>query len=202
MPDIVKSKSENTFTLIEPGTHIARCYAVVNLGLQESSWGPKPKHYLGFEVTTVRVNWEKDGVKHEGPAIIGSTYTSSLSKKAILRLQLESWRGKAFSELELEGFDLQVLIGVPCMLSVAHTDDGQYANIATIMGLPKGTVAPPQETPSLKYVPSDDTAAADLAALPEWMQKKIGNQAVKTENPEPQGTLQGNPDDFDDDIPF
>jgi len=205
MPSIVKSKGEGSFEPMPTGTHIAICTTVVNLGPQESPWGVKNKHYIAFEVPAVRVEWKKDGKDMEGPAIIGSRYTSSLSPKAILRQHLESWRGKAFTEGELEGFDLQNLLGIPCMISVVHSDDGKYANIAAIMGIPTGTPVPNQEGETLKYDETDTSAASDLTKLPEWMQKLINAgahepyvPAAESENPAPQGQN----DDFDDNIPF
>ena len=205
MPSTVSSKGESNFKPVSKGTHMAVCTTVVNLGLQDSGkWGPKPKHYIAFEVPGERVEWEKDGEKHEGPAIIGSTYTSSLSPKAYLRQHLESWRGRAFTEQELEGFDLFKLLGKPCMLSVVHNEGNgkTYANIASIMGIPAGTTPPNQEGPTLKYDPTDSEAATDLAKLPEWMQKAIDAGETlslsQSENPAPISTAT----DFDDDIPF
>ncbi len=206
MPSNVKSKSESSFEPVPTGTHIARCVTVVNLGMQPGGrWDPRSKHYIGFEVPGVRVEWEKDGKKNEGPAIIGNRYTSSLSRKAILRQTLESWRGRAFTEEELDGFDLFKLLDIPCLISVTHSEDGQYANIAAIMGLPKGTVAPDRETPLMKYDPSDPNAAKDLSNLHNWMQETIdkglvleaaASHSAPTTGSQPPG------DDFDDDIPF
>lgn len=209
MPSKVSSKGESSFTPLPAGTHIATCCTVVNLGIQPGGqWAPKNKHYLGFEVPGVRVEWDKDGKKMEGPSHIGARYTSSLSPKSNLRQHLESWRGRTFTDEELQGFDLYHLLGVPCMLSVTHTNkDGNiYANIASIMGLPKGVPAPNLEGVILRYDPDDEKADDELQALPEWMQNLIGKQDGATdvytphenrENPAPR-----NYDDFADDIPF
>ena len=202
MPSIVKSTGSSNFTLIPEGTHVARCCSVVNLGMQDSAWGAKPKHHIGFEVPSIRVEWIKDDVNHEGPGIISSRYTSSLHEKAILRQHLESWRGKKFTDKELDGFDLLKLLNVPCLISVVHSDDGKYANINAIMGLPPGTTVPDRETPLTGYDPSEPKAAEVLATLPEWQRKLIENQVVETENPEPAGPDVGDGQDFDDSIPF
>ena len=190
------------FKPIPEGVHIARCYLVCNLGLQDSGrWGPKPKHLLGFEVPAVRVEWEKDGRQHEGPAFISSRYTSSLSEKAILRQHLESWRGRKFTEEELAGFDLFKLLGVPCQISVVHNhaNGNTYANINAIMGLPVNTEAPAQENKSVGYDPTEPSQFGDL---PDWLQKLVregeARIAAQTENPAPQSHSA----DFDDDIPF
>ena len=210
MPLTVKSKSESSFELLPPGTHVARCVSCVNLGLQKAgNWDPKQKVFVGFEVPSVRVEWDdKDKKHHEGPAFIGSRYTASLSKKAILRQQLESWRGRAFTEKQLDGFNLFDILDKPCLISVTHTDDGKYANINAIMGLPKGTEVSDRETPLMKYDESESTAVEDFANLHEWMQKAIaaGKDLAANEQGIPAAPAAVQPPmsgtDFDDDIPF
>ena len=77
-----------------------------------------------------------------------SRYTLSLHENAALRRDLQSWRGRAFTETELAGFDLKTVLGVPCMITLVHSPDGKYANIQAVAGLPKGMEAPPQVLPS------------------------------------------------------
>lgn len=212
MPSTVSSKGESSFELVPPGTHYAVCTRVLNLGDQTTKFGSTPKHFIGFDVPAIRVEWEKDGVKHEGPAFIGSRYTSSLSPKAILRQHLEAWRGRAFTEEQLAGFDLFSLLGVPAMLSVTHTEDGKYANIAAIMGMPPGSPNIKPESELLGYDPSSPNANEVFAKLPEGFQKAIqrGQQPVAPPAPPPEthpvpGHQVSPPaptDDFDDDIPF
>ncbi len=215
MPSTVSSKGESSFELVPPGTHYAVCTRVLNLGEQTTKYGSTPKHFIGFDVPAVRVEWEKDGVKHEGPAFIGSRYTSSLSPKAILRQHLEAWRGAAFTEEQLAGFDLFSLLGVSAMISVTHTEDGKYANISAIMGMPPGSPKVTPESELLGYDPSSPDAAAVFAKLPEGFQKTIqrGQQPVAAPPPLPPPPAVGAPvtgmvapaplpDDFDDSIPF
>ncbi len=217
MPSTVSSKGESSFELIPPGTHYAVCTRVLNLGNQVTKFGSNPKHFIGFDVPSVRVEWEKDGVKNEGPGFIGGRYTSSLSPKAILRQLLESWRGRAFTEEELKSFDLFNLLGVSAMISVTHTEDGKYANISAIMGMPPGSAKIVAESEILGYDPSDPKSNEVFAKLPEGFQKTIlkGQQPIVAPTPPPPGAppvTMGHeappghpapsPDDFDDDIPF
>lgn len=219
MPSTVKSKGESSFELIPPGTHYAVCTRVLNLGEQITNWGSTPKHFIGFDVPAVRCEWEKDGVKHEGPGFIGGRYTSSLSPKAILRQHLEAWRGRVFTEEQLAGFDLFTLLGVSAMLSVTHTEDGKYANINAIMGMPPGAPKIVPESELLGYDPTAPNANEVFAKLPEGFQKTIQKgmqpQAPTPDQPPaqvavPPGAPTPNPampppstiDDFDDDIPF
>ena len=58
------------------GSHIAVCNLVVDCGLQPGSqMYPKPqrKIYVRFEIPSERVEYERDGVKREGPLTIGAT---------------------------------------------------------------------------------------------------------------------------------
>lgn len=207
-----------SFDPVPEGTYIARCVSVVDLGLQDSGqWRPKEKIYLGFEVPGERAEWtDSDGNEKEGPALVGQRYTNSLSDKAHLRAHLQSWRGKAFTAEELQGFDVRAILGVPCMISVTHNHKGDrvYANIASIMKLPKGTQCPDAETELLSYSDEDPDAAAKFDKLPEWMQRAIEagrtTSAAQSENPASgSGTTEPAPPpesqsgtDFDDDIPF
>ena len=192
------------FEPVPTGTHIARCISVVDLGFQETRNGMKEKVYLGFEVPAIRVSWKKDNVDHEGPALIGATYNNSVHPKSVLGQHLVNWRGRAFTELELEGFDLFTVLNVWCMVSVVHNvkDQRTYANISGIMGLPKGTMVPPAETPVVAYTPQDAAYAMNLSKLPEWLQRKCADGGGQHGAPPDHHNTPPPIDDFDDDIPF
>ena len=164
------------FEPLPMGTHIARCVSVVDLGVQDTPWGGKEKVYLGFEVPSVRVQWQdKDGKDCEGPAFIGSTYTNSINEKAILGQHLTSWRGVAFTDDERQGFDLFNVLNAPCMISVVHNEKNGnvYANIQSIMRLPQGMTCPPAESDAIAYSPLDNAVAPNIDKLPDWLQKKV-----------------------------
>jgi hypothetical protein len=122
------------------GVHAAVCCDVVDLGLLEVAYGGKKKTQH-----KIRIVWQIDEVKADNkPYTVSKRYTNSLHEKATLRKDLESWRGVPFTTVELEGFDLEVLLSVPAMLNVIHNKkDGEtYANVSTIMRLPKTMEAP------------------------------------------------------------
>jgi len=194
------------FKLLPAGTHAAVCTMVAHLGLQNGAYMGKPKLqpkvYLRFQIPAERIEWEKDGVKHEGPMSIGKTYTESLSEKANLRKDLESWRSRAFTREELAGFELFNVLGKPCMLSVVHDtgDDGKTrAYIQSVSAMPKGMPAPKHEGDLLKY---DAANTADHDKLPEWVRQKIAEQ-VKPASNGAGAAVHAEKDDFEDrDIPF
>jgi hypothetical protein len=63
-----------------------------------------------------------------------------LHEKARLRKDLESWRGRAFTDAELKNFDLEVLIGANCLLNVVQSskNGSTYANVSAVMPIKKG----------------------------------------------------------------
>lgn len=205
---IVSGKGGGTdFEPIPEGTYVARCVSVVDLGIQQTNFGAKEKIYVGWEVPSVRVKWEKDDKEHEGPALIGSQYTASIHEKSILGQHLTSWRGKQFTEEERNAFDVFNVLGAPCMISVTHNKNGEktYANVNAVMRLPQGTECPDAETDLVAYTPQDNQYAGNLDKLPEWLQNKC-REGHKLDQPA-QASAQSAPptpegDYFDDDIPF
>ena len=191
------------------GSHLAVCNMVADVGLQPGSrMYPNPKHkiYVRFEVPSERVEYEKDGKKVEGPITIGTYYTASMSEKATLRKHLEGWRSKKFTDAEAEDFDVSAILGKACMLSVVETEsDGKtYSNIANIGAVPKGLPPMQAENPLLYYAADDEK---QFDKLPEWLQKKIGEQlkATTKEGADDAAAKQyaSQHDSFDDqDIPF
>jgi hypothetical protein len=72
------------------------------------------------------------------PLIQSKEYTMLLSEKANLRRDLEAWRGKAFAEDELKGFDLKNVLGQFCMVNIAHREKGDmtYADLKGVSAVP------------------------------------------------------------------
>lgn len=205
MPIIAKETGGREFKPIPAGTHLAICTMVADLGMQEGYSGkPQRKVYVRFEVPDERVEFERDGEKVEGPAVIGKLYTLSLSEKATLRRDLENWRGRAFSPEELKGFDIAKLLRKPVQLAITHEhkDGKTYANLTGLMGLSKdqkaraATLQP--EGASVEYsVEAHDEEAFQY--LPKWIKEKI--EARLTE-PAVASSPSAAGDDFDDSIPF
>lgn len=221
---VKETGSDFDYKLLPAGVHAAVCDEVVFLGKQltgfadEKTGEPKvqEKVYLRFEVPKERLEYvDKQKQPQNRPMTIGITVTASLSEKATLRKYLESWRGKQFTPDELKGFDLFNVLGVPCMLTVAHKTVGEktYANVTSIAKFSETLVVagqtitierPTAENPLIRY--SEETAedAASYDALPEWLQKKIQTQVRAHPGLEGQAAAAAPVDgEFkDDDIPF
>ena len=144
MSFIAKDSGGGDFKKVAPGVHIGRCFKLIDLGTQEETYEGEVKL-----LPKVCVYWELTGEDEEGaplidsngdPLVIWQEYTMSLGKKAKLRAALESWRGKAFTDEELKGFDVSKLIGAFCMVNVTHktsqTSGKTYANVSSLTPLP------------------------------------------------------------------
>ncbi len=132
----VSGKGGGSFIPAPAGVHQAVACDVVDMGNLETTWNgqKKIKH-------VIRLVWQVEELMDDGkPFIVQSRYTASLHEKARLRKDLESWRGKPFTDAELEAFDLEVLIGVNCLLNVVQTSKNgtTYANVTAVMPLKKG----------------------------------------------------------------
>ena len=137
-------KPSHDFELCPAGNHLAVCCRVIDIGTQDIT-------YQG-RVTSQRkvfVEWQIPAERTiDGePVTIGKRYTLSSSEKSNLRRDLESWRGKRFTDADFDGdnaFDLSSILGASCFLSVVHNDrNGQtYADVTSVAGLPKGTPKP------------------------------------------------------------
>lgn len=205
---ITAQNNQKQFELVPAGNHVARCYQMIEIGTEEKEFkGDTKKRY------TVRIVWELpnekkvfDPAKGEQPFSIGKDYTLSMHEKATLRMDLQSWRGKAFTEQEAKAFDVSKLIGAACMLNIIHEvsqNGNTYAKISGVSAMPKGLQAPPQINPS--FVLSYDAVDFDskFATLPDWLKERI------SKTPEFNNKLAGPPvDNFEptqdknDDLPF
>ena len=147
------------YTPPEAGTFTARCTSVIDLGTQKTVWEGEEKQahklLLSFEITDPE-NRRTDGSPHT----VNKRFTASLHAKAGLRKFLESWRGRPFTPQELAGFDVKNVLGLDCLVGVVHETKGEkvYANLASVMKLPKGMPAGAGELPLIAF---------DLAA-PDW----------------------------------
>lgn len=130
---VIASATSKTYTPAPAGMHSAVCVDVVDKGAVETPWGPKHKIVIIWEIDEYSDDFD-------GRYVVNKQYTLSLHEKANLTQDLESWRSRAFSEEERQGFDVEKLIGVPCMLNVVHNEHqgNTYANVKAVTPLPKG----------------------------------------------------------------
>jgi hypothetical protein len=175
---MITAKTNSSQRELTPaGSHIATCYSMVHIGNIEEKFNNETKVQ-----NKVRITWELsneirnfDGV--DKPLVINKEYTLSMHDKSSLRKDLQSWRGKAFTEIEAKSFDITVLLGKSCMLSIIHemSADGsrQYAKIANISGVPKGTNIPLLFNEIFEFNYEDKFDLNWLEKQPDFIQHKI-----------------------------
>jgi hypothetical protein len=199
---LIAKNNGGDFKSVEPGTYLAICYGVIDIGTHHSEWQGKPvvrrQCILQWELPTE--TFEVDG--QQKPMIISRFYTLSLSEKSNLRPDLEAWRGRPFTQEELDGFDLKNVLGRPCMVSVVKNDKGKTV-VQSVSKVMKGLNVPPQFNKPVLFS-LDDYDDNVFTGLPEGFKKLIQESDefkalfnTGRERPTPEESLAGA-----DDIPF
>lgn len=173
---IIAKSTGGDFELVEAGSYIARCIKMIDIGTQPS-WNPEQRPQRKVSVT-----WElledEDGesvtMQDGRPFAISKTYTLSISPKANLRKDIDSWRGIAFTDEEAEGFDITKLLGAYCRLGIVHEPSKKdpsrvYANVSTV-GFTKKKPAGVNELSWWSVMEPDMEA---FAVFPDFLKDKI-----------------------------
>lgn len=209
---LIVSGSDKEFKPCPAGNHLARCYRVIDLGTQKTSW-------KGVEQAKKQIllTWELHGEDPDGnplvtddgkPLVISRRFTPSLGAKATLRAFLIAWRGRDFTDDELQGFNLKNILDKWCMVNITHThkNDKTYANVVNISAVPsaiKKAGLPDSVNPLVWFdIDEPDMAVYSefpdylkdiIAASPEWrMHEEVGSNS-------PQTNIK---DEDDEDVPF
>jgi len=214
MSFIVEDTGGN-FERCPAGMHLGRCYRIVDLGTQKSEYMGQVKY-----LHKIMIGWEIHGSDDAGkpikmkdgrPFAIFKNYTLSWSEKANLRLDLQSWRGKAFTQEEMRKFDLKNVLGAWCMLNIierAGQNGKTYSNVDSVAPVPAmikqsglpASVNPNeifnlQEPDMAVFANFSDHLKAKIQSSPEWEKIKAGPQWVGSESDVFDGGV-------DSDIPF
>lgn len=177
MPITATNKGGSSYEPIPAGTYPARCYSMIHIGtIEENILGQTKK------LNKVRITWElptetkvfkeENG---EQPYSISKEFTLSMNEKSNLRKFLEGWRGVSFTEKEAEAFDVTVLLGKPCLLSVIHKlskNGNTYAEISSVSTLPKGMSCPKQVNPSFEFN-YNPFSLDKFETLPDFLKDKM-----------------------------
>jgi hypothetical protein len=150
MPIIATAGSGSTFTPHPEGAFPAVCADIHDLGMVEVTYKDVTKSQHKIDIYFYCGEDKQENGKPvllDGKPVrlfVRSRFTLTLDERGRLRPFLESWRGKKFTADELNGFDVERLIGAPAFLQVLHNENNgtTYANIQSIMKLPKGAEAP------------------------------------------------------------
>ena len=139
MAIIAKDTGGGDFEKTPTGNQQAVCAFVEDIGTHRGEYKGVPN-----ERHQIVVCWELAETMTTGdyagkPFMISNFYTLSLSEKAKLRKDLESWRGRTFTQQELDGFDGEKLIKANCLLNIIEEPNAEgkmrtkIASISPIM---------------------------------------------------------------------
>jgi hypothetical protein len=206
---IAKAGTSSSFKPVPPGMHLGRLYRIIDLGTQKTEHLGKVK-----SSHKVMLQWEVHSEDDAGvptvtddgkPLSVAKNYTLTLDERGTLRKDLQTWRGRDFSEEELHGFDIKAVLGQWAMLSVvkAMGNNGkEYTNVAGVMSVPKSVRAAglpdPHNEPKMFVIETADmemferfseSVKAKISSSPEWQAR--GKSPAKTGF-----------DDMEDDVPF
>ena len=208
------SGGSSTFKPVPSGMHLARCYRIVDMGTQITTWKgvskEQPKVMLQFEVHSEDADGKPIVTDKGEPMSISKNFTASLGENAILRQELENWRSRAFTADELKGFQLKNVLGIWAMLSVVKeqgNDGNEYTNISSInpvssqikkAGLPEGhnelKIFDLENPDMALFETFGNKIKEKIQSTPEWNKKIL---------PTPkQAQISSGFDDIDSDIPF
>jgi hypothetical protein len=217
MSFIVEDKGD--FEVTPTGMHLARCYRIVDLGTQKTEYMGQTKFQhkimLGWEVHAKSEDGTPVKMKDGRPFAIFKNYTLSWSEKATLRIHLQSWRGKPFTNDEMRRFDLKTVLGAWCLLNVIERlgqDGKMYVNVASVAPVP--TFMKKDGLPAIvnanelfnlsepdmnMFDGFSDHLKKKIMASPEW--EKIINKPKTVDEIVPKTAAQAFMDEHDD-IPF
>jgi hypothetical protein len=214
---VENTSSGGDFTPVPPGLHLARCYRIVDLGTQQSEYMGEIKHQR-----KIMLGWELHGKDDEGnelvtnngnPLAIFKNYTLSWNDKANLRIDLQGWRNKPFSEDEMRRFDISSVLGAWCMLNVVQRpgkSGKMYSNVGSIAPVPAvvkqagfpQAVNPNQlfrlAEPDLELFETFGKGLKEkIQSAPEWQAFENRKGSQKPDKAPSNGF-----DDMEDDLPF
>lgn len=144
IPAIPLNETTHEYEVVPAWTFIGRCISIIDLGTQEDSYQ--------WEIKSVR----KISIKFELPTKLDSHWVPfqiyrdlsySMGEKSNLRKFLQSWRGQAYQNWELDTFNIyQEYLNKPCQITVeqkvSKTSGNTYAVINSISPLMEGITAP------------------------------------------------------------
>lgn len=172
MEFIAKSEGNSNIPKLENGVYTALSSMLIDIGFQKSVLDNNIRRKFMMVWTIVGEFIEVN--KEQLPRVMSKEYTLSLNEKSNLRKDLQAWRGQAFTEEELQGFDLLTVMNKPCQLQIINEEKNgkTYNNISAIMAMPKGmTVEPLQET--TVFITNNPETWNNWEKIPKWIKEKI-----------------------------
>ncbi len=201
----IKAYKGSEFKQPPVGQAVGICYQVIALGNQQFRDSVTPRVWIGFELPEHGI----DTPNGKKPMTIGKEYALFLGGKSKLGEMLKTWRGKPFTDKELEAFEVTSIAGKIGNVAIgARESDQSKREITLVLGLikqqreaiEKGEIPSKPVNEIVVYSP-DDHDDAMWAKVPEFLKRKI-NERVQEEKDSVETPPADDQADFDDPIPF
>ena len=183
----IKDQAKPKTPPVEPGVYMAVCVAVIDLGEQYSevykNYSNKVKFVWALPSETIEV----DGKVEERQ--LSREFSIATKKTSKLRAFLGSWNSKNYSDEEYMELDLFEQVGKACQLNVVLNDTGEYANVDSVMPIPKGMPAPTSKTACFTW-DMDAWDDAVFEKLPEWTKDQIKKSTQYQKDHAPTDTIE------------
>jgi hypothetical protein len=177
------SKKIDNVELIPVGFQLCTFYGLCDIGTQDGGmYGPKHKVNLAFEFPLqYRVFYEGDDAK---PSCVFQFESMSMHKDGNLRSKfIEPMIGRKLTDAEAGSFDISQLLGKQFIATIAHSPDGNWANIQSITPLNEQNKAMFQlDTPHVAQINdtyffhlSQGFDSENYATLPKFLREKLIN---------------------------
>ncbi len=209
----MKWKEGAVFEKAPSGSHLARCYALIDLGTQVHNFQGESRTQrdvrLSFELAHAKMTGQHNPENKGRPFSVHLTVKQSLHPMAKLRGLLEGWRGKKFDPESLRAFEPRKLVGLACRLSLI--ENGEFTNIDGISpATPEEVKAMGQMVnPPVFFALDEDFKKDVYDKLHEKTREKIAQSPEYQQlvNPEAQGDPENeapptNEEASDDLVPF
>lgn len=198
----MKWSNSKQFEKAPAGSHLARCYMVVDLGTQPRAFQGvthlERQVRLAFELPTEKMEGLYDDKSKGRPFSVGQNCKQSLHPKANLRKLLVGWRGRDFKDAaEVEAFDPKKLVGLPVRINLVES--GEYMNIASLAPVGKAEKMPkainkpvylsldPEEFDKAVYDSLHKGMQDKIAASPEYKAMFGGDDGASQDDADPTG---------------
>jgi hypothetical protein len=134
--------NQKEYKQVPVGTHLGRCYRIIDLGTQKSTFDGNVKF-----LRKIRVYWELHGEDDQGqplltekgePLSIQRDYTLSFVDNATLRKEVENWFAEKIPAEDAHRYDLKKILDKWGMVNVIHnTTNGKlYSNVKSVSPVP------------------------------------------------------------------
>jgi len=169
------------------GTHVARIYKFMNMGKRVQEYMGAPKAYpdtlvsftveLPNELHEFEVENKETGEKElvSKPFVVSREFVLSMGPKSNLRPFVEGVIGVSLTDEEAGSFDIETLVGKPCLATIVHKEGKNgnvYANLKSVSPLVKGMTCPDPINPS-SFFDVKTASLEEINALPQFIQDKI-----------------------------